>query len=336
MTISPTILGCAGTRLSAEERAFFTRANPLGFILFARNCETPGQIRALVAELRSAVGRADAPVLIDQEGGRVARLKPPQWRAAAPAGRFGELAARNPHAAIEAVRLNSYLIARELAALGIDVDCAPVLDLRFPGAHEVIGDRAFGAAPQGVAELGRAACEGFLAGGVLPVIKHVPGHGRAMVDSHHELPIVTAARAELEATDFEPFRLLADMPWAMTAHVRYTAIDPSLPATLSPVVIREVIRGHIGFDGLLLCDDLSMRALKGDLGQLARQALAAGCDIALHCNGNMKEMTAVVAAAGVLSADAERRFRRGRALLERSAGTAIAADEARLAELMRA
>jgi beta-N-acetylhexosaminidase len=335
MTISPTILGCAGTRLSAEERAFFSRASPLGFILFARNCETPGQIRALVDELREAVGRADAPVLIDQEGGRVARLKPPQWRAAPPAGRFGELAARKPHAAIEAVRLNSYLIARELAALGIDVDCAPVLDLRFPDAHEVIGDRAFGAAPQSVAELGRAACEGFLAGGVLPVIKHVPGHGRAMVDSHHELPVVTTARAEMEATDFEPFRLLADMPWAMTAHVRYAAIDPSLPATLSPKVIREVIRGHIGFDGLLLCDDLSMRALKGDLGHLARQALAAGCDIALHCNGNMKEMTAVVAAAGALSADAERRFRRGRALLERSAGTAIAAAETRLAELMR-
>lgn len=335
MTVSPTILGCAGTRLNAEERAFFARANPLGFILFARNCETPDQIRALVADLRAAVGRADAPVLIDQEGGRVARLKPPQWRVSPPAARFGDLAARDLDAAIEATRLNSYLMARELVALGIDVDCAPVLDLRFPGAHEVIGDRAFAAVPQRVAELGRAACEGLLAGGVLPVIKHVPGHGRATVDSHHELPVVTAGRAELGATDFEPFRLLADMPWAMTAHVRYTAIDADAPATLSPVVIREVIRGYIGFDGLLLCDDLSMRALKGDLGLLARQALAAGCDIALHCNGNMKEMTAVVAAAGSLSSDAERRFRRGRAMLAGAAGAVIVADEARLAELMQ-
>jgi beta-N-acetylhexosaminidase len=334
MTLSPTIFGCAGKELGAAERGFFASANPLGFILFARNCETPDQIRALVADLRASVGREDAPVLIDQEGGRVARLKPPQWRAAPPAERFGALAERNRAAGLEAARINSHLIGRELAALGIDVDCAPVLDLRLPGAHDIIGDRAFGTTPQRVAELGRAACEGLLAAGVLPVIKHIPGHGRALADSHLELPVVRTSRTELEATDFEPFRRLADMPWAMTAHLVYTAIDPDRPATLSPKVIAEIIRGHIGFDGLLLCDDLSMKALKGDLGDLARQALAAGCDIVLHCNGQMEEMTRIAAAAGTISAEAERRFRRGREMQQ--SGIAIAAaSEARLEALMR-
>lgn len=334
MSLSPTILGCAGPQLGAAERAFFARTNPLGFILFARNCETPDQIRALVADLRAAVGREDAPVLIDQEGGRVARLKPPQWRAAPPADRFGTIADRNRSAGLEAARINSHLIGRDLAALGIDVDCAPVLDLRLPGAHDIIGDRAFGMAPQRVAELGRAACEGLLAAGVLPIIKHIPGHGRALSDSHFELPVVKTPRAELEATDFEAFRLLADMPWAMTAHLVYTAIDPDRPATLSPTVIAEIIRGHIGFDGLLLCDDLSMKALKGDLGDLARQALAAGCDVALHCNGQMEEMARIADAAGRMSAEAERRFQRGRAMQQARIATA-AVDEARLDALMR-
>jgi len=334
MTLSPTIFGCAGKELGAAERAFFARTQPLGFILFARNCETPDQIRALVADLRASVGRADAPVLIDQEGGRVARLKPPQWRAAPAAERFGALADRNRGAGLEAARINSHLIGRELAALGIDVDCAPVLDLRLPGAHDVIGDRAFGGAPQRVADLGRAVCEGLLAAGVLPIVKHIPGHGRATADTHFDLPVVKVSRAELEATDFEPFRLLADMPWAMTAHLVYAAIDPDRPATLSPKVIAEVIRGHIGFDGLLLCDDLSMKALKGDLGDLARQALAAGCDIVLHCNGQMDEMTRVAAAAGTMSAAAERRFRRGREL-QREGIALAAASEARLEALMR-
>jgi beta-N-acetylhexosaminidase len=334
MTLSPTIFGCAGSQLSPAEREFFARTQPLGFILFARNCETPDQIRTLVSDLRASVGRDEAPVLIDQEGGRVARLKPPQWRAAPPADRFGALAERNREVAIEASRINSHLIGRELAVLGIDVDCAPVLDLRLPGAHDIVGDRAFGATPRRVAELGRAACEGFLAAGVLPVIKHIPGHGRAMADSHLELPVVTASRAELEASDFEAFRLLADMPWGMTAHLVYAAIDPARPATLSPQVISEVIRGHIGFDGLLLCDDLSMKALKGDLGDLARQALAAGCDIALHCNGQMDEMARIAAAAGKMSVDAERRFRRGREMQQ--AGIALAAaDQVRLDALMR-
>jgi len=334
MTLSPTIFGCAGKTLGAAERAFFSRANPLGFILFARNCEAPDQIRALVADLRASVGRADAPVLIDQEGGRVARLKPPQWRAAPPAERFGTLAERNREAGLEAARINGHLIGRELAALGIDVDCAPVLDLHLPGAHAVIGDRAFGMAPQRVAELGRATCEGLLAAGVLPIIKHIPGHGRAMADSHFELPVVKLSRAELEATDFEPFRLLADMPWAMTAHLVYAAIDPDRPATLSPKVVAEIIRGHIGFDGLLLCDDLSMKALKGDLGDLAHRALVAGCDIVLHCNGEMDEMTRIAAAAGTMSVEAERRFRRGREM-QREGMAMAAASEARLEALMR-
>jgi beta-N-acetylhexosaminidase len=334
MTLSPTIFGCAGKELGAAERAFFSRTNPLGFILFARNCETPDQIRALVADLRASVGRADAPVLIDQEGGRVARLKPPQWRAAPPAERFGALADRNREAGLEAARINSHLIGRELAALGIDVDCAPVLDLRLPGAHDVIGDRAFGGTPRRVADLGRAVCEGLLSAGVLPIVKHIPGHGRAMADSHFDLPVIKVSRAELEATDFEPFRLLADMPWAMTAHLVYAAIDPDRPATLSPKVIAEIIRGHIGFDGLLLCDDLSMKALKGDLGDLAREALAAGCDIVLHCNGQMDEMTRIAAAAGTMSATAERRFRRGREL-QREGIVLAAASEARLEALMR-
>jgi beta-N-acetylhexosaminidase len=334
MTLSPTILGCEGLRLSAEERAFFARVNPLGFILFARNCETPDQIRALVSDLRASVGREDAPVLIDQEGGRVARLKPPQWRAAPPAERFGALAERDREAGLEAARINSHLIGRELAALGIDVDCAPVLDLRLPGAHDIIGDRAFGTTPQRVADLGRATCEGLLAAGVLPIIKHIPGHGRALADSHIELPVVRTSRSELEATDFEPFRLLADMPWAMTAHLVYAAIDPDRPATLSPKVIAEIIRGHIGFDGLLLCDDLSMKALKGDLGDLTRQALAAGCDIVLHCNGQMDEMTRIAAAAGTMSAEAQRRFRRGRDM-QREGMALATASEARLEALMR-
>jgi beta-N-acetylhexosaminidase len=334
MTLSPTIFGCAGPKLGAAERAFFASTRPLGFILFTRNCETPDQIRALVADLRASVGREDAPVLIDQEGGRVARLKPPQWRAALPAERFSALADRNPEMGLEATRINFHLIGRELAALGIDVDCAPVLDLRLPGAHDIIGDRAFGATPERVAALGRAACEGLLAAGVLPIIKHIPGHGRALADSHLELPVVKATRAELEATDFEAFRLLADMPWAMTAHLVYAAIDPHRPATLSQKLIAEIIRGQIGFDGLLLCDDLSMKALKGDLGDLARQALAAGCDIVLHCNGQMEEMTKIAAAAGTISPEAERRFRRGREM-QREGIAIAAASEARLEALMR-
>jgi len=312
VTASAAIYGCAGLRLSDAERRFFRSADPFGFIVFLRNVETPEQLARLTAELRETVGRADAPVLIDQEGGRVARLKPPHWRAAAPAARFGQLASRDRAAAEEAVRLNARLLALELRAVGVDVNCAPVLDLRLPGAHEVIGDRAFGADPEAVACLGRAMMDGFLEAGVMPVAKHIPGHGRAAVDSHLALPRVSTARAELESTDFRAFRLCADAPWAMTAHVVYSDIDPGRPATTSPVVIKDVIRSAIGFDGLLLSDDLSMQALSGTLAERARDALAAGCDVVLHCNGDLCEMEAVAGAVGALSQPALKRIEAAR------------------------
>lgn len=304
------IFGCAGPQLSAHERDFFAANNPFGFILFARNVETPDQVRALVKALRDSVGRADAPVLIDQEGGRVARLKPPHWRAAPAAAKIAVLAEQNMDAACEAAWLNARLIGGELAALGIDVDCAPVCDVPVAGSHDVIGDRAYGSDPGRVATIGRAAALGFLDAGVLPVIKHIPGHGRARADSHLELPTVDTPRAELETTDFVPFRALADMPWAMTAHVRYTALDPERPATTSPTIIRDVIRGHIGFDGVLVSDDLSMKALGGSFAERTMAALAAGCDLALHCNGDMAEMEVVAAAAPPLSEPTRKRIAR--------------------------
>ncbi len=308
MTANAVIFGCEGLSLTNWERRFFAHSNPLGFILFARNCESPDQIRALVADLRESIGRGSAPVLIDQEGGRVARLKPPWWRAAPAAGRFGLLAGRDRDLAEQAVHLNARLIAAELRALGITVDCAPVLDLPTPGASDAIGDRAFGADPERVAELGRAFCDGLLAGGVLPVIKHIPGHGRARVDSHHQLPVVETPRAELEVSDFRPFVALAGAPWAMTGHLVYTAIDPDNPATMSHAVIAEVIRGAIGFDGVLVTDDLSMAALSGDFAGRASKSLAAGCDVVLHCNGKAEEMTAAMGGVGALSAEATRRL----------------------------
>jgi beta-N-acetylhexosaminidase len=288
-----TIFGCAGPRLGAAERRFFARANPTGFILFARNVEAPEQVRTLVEELRQAVGRDTASVLVDQEGGRVQRLKPPHWRASPAPGRFGELAARDLAAAVEAVRLNARIIGGELAALGLDTVCAPSLDLRLPGAHEVVGDRGFSADPGIVATLGRAACEGFFSAGVTPVIKHLPGHGRAEVDSHLQLPKVSAPLAELDASDFRPFRELADMPLGMTGHLLIEAVDGEHPATLSSRVIAEVIRGRIGFQGVLITDDLSMKALTGPVQARAAAAIAAGCDIALHCNGKLPEMEAI-------------------------------------------
>jgi len=298
------VFGCSGTRLSPEERSFFARADPLGFILFARNVETPAQVITLVQALRESVGRADAPILVDQEGGRVQRLRPPYWRAAPAAARFGELARRDRSAAEEAVRLNARLIGAELAALGIDTVCAPVLDLRHPGAHDVIGDRAFSGDPEVVIALGRAACAGFTEAGVTPVIKHLPGHGRSAVDSHSSLPVVTASLPELEASDFRPFRALADMPLAMTCHLLFTAIDPERPATISPTLIARVIRGWIGFKGILFSDDLSMSALTGAVEARAAAAIAAGCDIALHCNGRLEEMARVAEAVPALPPDA--------------------------------
>jgi beta-N-acetylhexosaminidase len=322
------IFGCRGQKLTAEERTFFKEAEPWGFILFDRNCDSPGQVRGLVTALRDCLGRDDAPVLIDQEGGRVQRLKPPHWRSAPPAARFGALYERDPERAREALKLDIQLIAAELTHLGITVDCLPVLDVPVKGANNIIGDRAFSTRPEVVAELGRVACEALLEAGVLPVIKHMPGHGRAVADSHVELPRVMVDRATLEASDFVPFRTLADMPLAMTAHVLYGALDADHAATVSPAIIGEVIRGHIGFDGLLMSDDISanMKALAGSYRARAERALAAGCDVLLHCNGERAEMEEVVEAVPLLAGAAGRR---ADAALERlNAPQPLAADEA--------
>ena len=335
MSPRAVILGCAGLELTADERAFFRDVDPLGFILFARNIDTPGQARRLVEDLRSCVARADAPVLIDQEGGRVARLKPPHWRKAPPARLLGELYRRNAEQGLEATRLNSRLLAMDVASIGVDVDCLPVLDIAFPETHAVIGDRAYADTPEAVAVLGRAAAEGLVAEGVMPVIKHIPGHGRATVDSHDHLPHVGAAREVLEKTDFLPFKLLADLPWAMTGHLLFDAIDPAQAITVSARALQDVIRGHIGFGGLLLSDDLSMQALGGTLGERAQRALAAGCDIALHCNGNMEEMKEVAGRTGAMTEQAGRRFDAGRSYLARHRAPLSRVEaQRRLAQLM--
>lgn len=287
------ILGCAGPALTEKEKRFFAETDPLGFILFSRNVESPEQVRALVTSLRECVGR-QAPVLIDQEGGRVQRLKLPHWPPRPAMAKFGLLAEKDLMQARRAARLNAHLIAAELQDLGIDVDCAPLLDVPVAGADNIIGDRAFGSDPALVADLGRAVMDGLLDGGVMPIVKHIPGHGRATVDSHKALPIVIEERALLEKTDFAPFRSLRDAPWAMTAHVIYSAYDDRRPATLSKKVVGEVIRGFIGFEGVLLSDDLSMHALSGSFEERARVSLQAGCDVVLHCNGDMTEMEGVV------------------------------------------
>lgn len=287
---SRAIYGCAGTMLGTSEREFFRDTRPWGFILFARNLESPEQVRTLARALRETVDDPRAPILIDQEGGRVARLKPPIWRARPAAAEFGALYARDRQAGEEAAYLNARLIAHELGALTINVDCLPVLDVPVAGAHDVIGDRAFSTSAHTVITLGRAQIAGLLEGGVLPVMKHIPGHGRAESDSHRVLPKVEASLEELSASDFVTFRSLNTCPLAMTAHVVYQAIDPQRPATTSPKVVRDVIRGEIGFAGLLMSDDLSMQALEGSLSIRAKAALFAGCDVVLHCNGDMKEM----------------------------------------------
>jgi beta-N-acetylhexosaminidase len=304
------ILGCAGETLQREERRFFAQADPAGFILFRRNCASPDQVRRLVDALRDSISRADAPVLIDQEGGRVARLRPPHWRSYPAAAQLGRLP--GPPAA-EAVRLGARLIADDLATLGITVDCMPVVDLPTAGADPVVGDRAYGCDPDRVAQLGASVCEGLIEGGVLPVLKHIPGHGRATVDSHDTCPVVAADREELRRCDFAPFRVLRAMPWAMTAHIVYSAIDGD-PATLSHRVISEIIRGEIGFEGILISDDLSMGALGGRLGERTRRAFSAGCDLVLHCNGRLEEMEEVVAAAAPITGAAAARLARGEAL----------------------
>jgi beta-N-acetylhexosaminidase len=305
------ILGCAGERLKADERRFFGDADPVGFILFRRNCRSPEQVSDLVARLRDAIGRSDAPVLIDQEGGRVARLRPPFWRLYPSAACLGSLP--DPQAE-QAARLGARLIADDLEQLGITVDCLPVLDIPVAEADAVIGDRAYGTEPGRVTRLARAVCEGLLEGGVLPVIKHIPGHGRARVDSHHACPVVETGPDKLSHTDFAPFLALAAMPWAMSAHIVYMAIDPTAPATLSHRVISEVIRGAISFDGVLVSDDLSMRALGGEMAERAERALTAGCDLVLHCNGDLREMETIVSASGPISIKTADRLARAEAL----------------------
>ena len=295
MSVSAAIFGCEGLELGDSESAFFRETRPWGFILFGRNIDTPDQVRRLTASLRAAAGH-DAQILIDQEGGRVQRLRPPHWRNYPPGRAYGACHARNPEAGLAAARLGARLIAVDLRSLGITVDCLPVLDVPATNAHDVIGDRAYGDTADRVAALGRAAAEGLLAGGVLPVMKHVPGHGRAGVDSHEGLPVVRASRRALAEVDFLPFRMLHDLPLAMTAHIVYAAIDPEQPATTSRKVIDEIVRGHIGFSGLLMSDDLSMAALAGGLEARAAASLAAGCDVVLHCNGRMDEMKAVARA----------------------------------------
>src|ERR1700761_3818808 len=333
---SRAIYGCAATSLSAAEKSFFGEVRPWGFILFARNISDSEQVKALVQELRATVGDHKAPVLIDQEGGRVARLKPPQWQARPAAARFGALHDTNPDAAREAVYLNARLIAHDLSSLGINVDCLPVLDVPVAGAHDVIGDRAFSIDPATVIDLGRAQIEGLMEGGVLPVMKHIPGHGRAGADSHLALPRVAAEAEELSASDFVTFRSLSQCPIAMTAHVVYESIDPQRPATTSPKVIRDVIRGEIGFNGLLMSDDLSMKALDGPLSVRARLSLFAGCDLALHCNGDMDEMKHVAASVNELMGPALKRSEHALAHLAAPTPFDHEAAEARLAALLGA
>jgi beta-N-acetylhexosaminidase len=306
MTARAFITGLAGLDISADERAFLRESQPWGLILFKRNIESAEQVRALTDSFRSALGY-HAPVLVDQEGGRVQRLAPPSWPAY-PAGRaYGQIYDQDPAKGLEAARLGARLIAADLIALGIDVDCLPLADVPVAGADQVIGDRAYGETPGKVADIAAAIAEGLADGGVLPVLKHIPGHGRATADSHARLPVVTADRATLEATDFAAFRPLAGLPLGMTAHVVFTAIDPVSPATTSAMMITEVIRGWIGFRGLLMSDDVSMGALSGSIRTRTRAAIAAGCDVALHCNGKLEEMQDVAAESPLLDGAAARR-----------------------------
>ncbi|MDB5738132.1 MAG: beta-N-acetylhexosaminidase [Sphingomonas bacterium] len=303
----PAFLGLAGPALDETERAFFRSVDPAGYILFRRNCVDRAQMRALTDDLRSLSGRDDLPILIDQEGGRVQRMTAPEWPKLPSAEPFAKLYERAPVSAMEAARLNARAIAVMLREVGINVDCLPLLDVRRPDADAIIGDRALGADPMQVAALGRMVIDGLREGGVVGVVKHIPGHGRAMADSHKALPVVDAPIAALEE-DFAPFASLSNAPMGMTAHVVYTALDPNACASLSATVIAGTVRGRIGFTGLLMSDDIGMNALSGGFGDRAAGVIAAGCDIALHCSGGMAEMEAVAGALGTISADAKVRL----------------------------
>lgn len=304
MSTRAFITGVSGTELTAAEREFIRAERPWGFILFKRNVATPAQVAALVAELRAVAGAADAPVLIDQEGGRVQRLGPPHWPVYPPGAIFASLYDIDSALGLTAARLSARLIAADLADLGITVDCLPLADVPVAGADAVIGNRAYGTEPGKVAEIARAVTEGLEQGGVLPVLKHIPGHGRATADTHFKLPTVDTPRDELERTDFAAFKPLADLPMAMTAHVVFSAVDPAHPATTSATMIAQVIRGVIGFQGLLMSDDVSMNALSGNIAERTRAIFAAGCDVALHCNGNIEEMREVAGQTPELSGKA--------------------------------
>jgi beta-N-acetylhexosaminidase len=293
MSARAFITGVSGLSLTAEERDFVRAERPWGFILFKRNIDTSDQVTVLVEELRKSVGNPDAPVLIDQEGGRVQRLGPPHWPSYPAGAVFGTLYDIAPELGLKAARLSARLIAADLIDLGVTVDCLPLADVPVAGADAVIGARAYGTEPGKVAAIARAVTDGLQEGGVLPVLKHIPGHGRATADTHFKLPVVDTARDELERTDFAAFRPLRDLPMAMTAHVVFSALDSAQPATTSATIIEQVIRDHIGFQGLLMSDDVSMNALAGSIGQRTRALIAAGCDVALHCNGNLEEMREV-------------------------------------------
>src|SRR5260221_2730486 len=307
------ITGVSGPALTAEEREFMRLQRPWGFILFKRNVETPKQVAALVQELRNEIGEPDAPVLIDQEGGRVQRLGPPHWPVYPSGALFGVLYDRDPALGLSAARLSARLIAADLIDLGFTVDCLPLADVPVPGADAVIGNRAYGTKPDKVAAMGRAVTEGLEQGGILPVLKHIPGHGRATADTHFKLPVVDTPKAELERTDFTAFQPLADLPMAMTAHVVFSALDPAHPATTSATIIEQVIRGVIGFQGLLMSDDLSMNALAGSIADRTRAIFTAVCDLVLHCNGKLDEMREVAAETPELAGMALGRARRARA-----------------------
>ncbi|OWU81400.1 beta-N-acetylhexosaminidase [Phaeobacter sp. 22II1-1F12B] len=328
MNFGATILDAEGTRLSAEEKAFFRDVNPFGFILFARNIETPDQIRALCDDFRETVGR-EAPITIDQEGGRVQRLRAPIWREWMPPLAHVEQAGDQ---AERAMYLRYRLIAHELRALGIDSNCAPMVDVAVSETHDFLKNRCYGYDPETVSKLGRAVAQGMLDGGVLPVLKHIPGHGRATLDSHYDLPHVSADPALLDITDFAPFRALNDLPMGMTAHLVYDEID-SLPATVSPKMM-GVIREQMGFEGLIMTDDISMKALKGDLGELSKAAIEAGCDVILHCNGTLEERKQVAEAAGVMGDVAQSRAEAALAARHEPDSIDIEALEAELDRLM--
>jgi len=327
------ISGLSGLTLTADERAFLREARPWGLILFKRNIQDKNQVIDLIREALHELGGA-TPVLVDQEGGRVQRLGPPVWPVYPPGAAYGRIYGRDPDAGLAAARLGARLIAADLVELGINVDCLPLADVPVAGADRVIGDRAYGETPAKVAAIAGAVAAGLADGGVLPVLKHIPGHGRANADSHLKLPVVHADRATLEATDFAAFRPLKRLPLAMTAHVVFTAIDPVRPATTSATMIGEVIRGFIGFDGLLMGDDISMGALSGSIAERARASLAAGCDLVLHCNGKMDEMRAVAAEAPELAGETKRRADAAVAVRKSPAGIDLAAARREFAAMM--